>query len=54
LIKLWLQNFTYRAGINIVLFVATAIGALIIAFLTVSYHCLRVARANPLTSLRYE
>ena len=54
LINIWLQNFAYRTGIEILIFVVTAIAALIIAFLTASYHCLRVARANPVDSLRYE
>lgn len=54
LINMWLQNFAYRTGINILIFVVTTIAALIIAFLTSSYHCIRVARTNPVNSLRYE
>ena len=54
LINMWLQNFAYRTGINIVIFLVTAIAALAFAFLAASYHCLRVARANPVDSLRYE
>jgi putative ABC transport system permease protein len=54
LINMWLQNFAYRAGIDILIFVVTAIAAIIIAFLTASYHCIRVARTNPVESLRYE
>jgi putative ABC transport system permease protein len=54
LIKTWLQNFAYRTGIDILVFVVPAIAALIIAILTASYHCLQVARANPVDSLRYE
>jgi putative ABC transport system permease protein len=54
MINMWLQNFAYRTGLNIVIFLVTAIAALAIAFLAASYHCLRVARANPVDSLRYE
>ena len=54
LIKVWLQNFAYRTDVDILIFVVTAIMALIIAFLTTSYHCRRVASANPVDSLRYE
>jgi putative ABC transport system permease protein len=41
LINLWLQNFAYRTGIDILIFVVTATAALIIAFLTASYHCIK-------------
>jgi hypothetical protein len=54
LIKVWLQNFAYRTDVDILMFVVTAIMALIIAFLATSCHCRRVASANPLDSLRYE
>jgi putative ABC transport system permease protein len=54
LINMWLQNFAYHTGIDILIFAVTAIAALIIAFLTASYHCIRVARTNPVDSLRYE
>ena len=54
LINMWLQNFAYRTGIDILIFVVAAMAALIIAFLTASYHCIRVARASPVDSLRYE
>ena len=54
LIKLWLQNFAYKTDIDILIFLVTALAAFTIAFFTVSYHCLRVASANPVDSLRYE
>ena len=53
-IHMWLRNFAYRTDINILIFFLTAITALIIAFLTASYHCIRVARSNPVDTLRYE
>lgn len=50
----WLQNFAYRIRINVWMFVASAVIALIIALFTVSYQTLRAARGNPVDSLRYE
>jgi putative ABC transport system permease protein len=54
LINMWLENFAYQVGINSYIFVITTMAALTIAFLTASYHCIRVARANPVEALRYE
>ena len=53
-IHMWIQNFAYRSNINILIFFVTAIAALIIAFLTAGYYCIRVAQANPVDALRYE
>jgi putative ABC transport system permease protein len=50
----WLQNFAYRIRINIWMFLVSAVIALVIALLTVSYQSLRAARGNPVDSLRYE
>lgn len=50
----WLQNFAYRIRINIWMFLASAVIALLIALFTVSYQTIRAARGNPADSLRYE
>ncbi len=50
----WLQNFAYRISIGIWAFLFAASLALAIAMLTVSYHSIRAAIANPVQSLRYE
>jgi putative ABC transport system permease protein len=50
----WLQGFAYHVELDVRLFVASAALALIVALLTVSAHSLRLARANPVTALRYE
>lgn len=50
----WLENFAYRIGINIWVFVVSGFVALVIAVLTVSYQAIRSSRINPATTLRYE
>ncbi len=54
LINMWLENFAYQAGISSYIFIITTMAALTIAFLTVGYHCISVARRNPINALRYE
>lgn len=54
LLSRWLDNFAYRIEINPLLFPVAGIVALTIALLTISYHTLRSARANPVKALRYE
>jgi putative ABC transport system permease protein len=53
-VKEWLQNFAYRVDINLLIFLAAALLALVIAFITVSYQTVRAAVANPVDALRYE
>jgi putative ABC transport system permease protein len=50
----WLGNFAYKAPMPLWLFAATGAGVLIIAFLCVLYHSLKVSRLNPVKSLRSE
>ncbi|MFW6128813.1 MAG: FtsX-like permease family protein [Candidatus Aminicenantaceae bacterium] len=50
----WLQSFVYRISLEWWLFVISALGALVIAVLTVSFHPLKAASSNPADSLRYE
>jgi ABC-type antimicrobial peptide transport system permease subunit len=50
----WLRDFAFRIDINFGLFVAAAIAATTIALVTVSYHAIRAALANPAESLRSE
>ncbi len=53
-IEMWLGKFAYRTGISPLLFGAVAIGAILISFLTASYHSIKVAHTNPAHNLRYE
>jgi ABC-type antimicrobial peptide transport system permease subunit len=50
----WLSQFEYRVPLSWFIFAASVGGALVIALLTVSYHALRSALANPVNSLRSE
>jgi ABC-type antimicrobial peptide transport system permease subunit len=50
----WLQDFAYKVSIGPSVFVLSAGLALMVAVLTVSYHSLKAALANPVDSLRYE
>jgi putative ABC transport system permease protein len=50
----WLQNFAYRVSLNPLYFAAIGLAALVIAWVTILGHALRVSRANPIHALRYE
>ncbi len=50
----WLEDFAYRIEISWGIFLIAGLTALVIALLTVSYHVVRAALANPVESLRYE
>ena len=50
----WLQGFAYRIMLNPLYFAGAGLAALVIAWITIFGHALRVARANPIHALRYE
>ena len=50
----WLQEFAYRIDISWWVFALAGAIALMIAFVTVSFHSVRAALANPVKSLRSE
>ena len=50
----WLQDFAYRTNIGWQVFLLTAVVAIFIAILTVSFQAIRAAVANPVKSLRSE
>lgn len=50
----WLQNYAYRIDINWWVFGIAGIAAIIIAMISVGYHVLRAALANPIHALRDE
>jgi putative ABC transport system permease protein len=50
----WLSSFEYRIHISIWIFIISSAGALFISSLTVTLQSLKVARMNPLDSIKYE
>ena len=50
----WLNGYAYRIGLSWVLFVVPAVLILFIALATIIGQTLKVARRNPVDSLRYE
>ncbi len=50
----WLQGFANRIPLNWLIFALPSLVVVLIAFFTISIHIVRVARTNPVKSLRYE
>lgn len=50
----WLEDFAYRIKISWVVFIVSALTALMIALLTISFQSIKAALANPVKSLRTE
>ncbi len=50
----WLNGFAYRISLSPLYFLGAGAVALLIAWLTVLSHAMRVARATPIGALRYE
>ncbi len=53
-INMWLGNFAYRTNLNILIFASASLGAILVAFLTASYHSIKVAQTHPAKNLKYE
>jgi putative ABC transport system permease protein len=50
----WLSGFAYRMGFSVWFLLIPSAFTLGLAALTVSYHTVKAATANPVDSLRYE
>lgn len=50
----WLESYSYRADIGIVVYLVAGAAAFVVAMLTIGYQCIRAAKANPVNSLRSE
>jgi ABC-type antimicrobial peptide transport system permease subunit len=50
----WLQGFEYRTGIPILVYLSASLGALFLTLFTVSFQSIRVAKADPVKSLKTE
>jgi putative ABC transport system permease protein len=48
----WLQGFAYSVGFGWLVFIYAAVVALLVAFITVSYHSFKAATTNPVNSLK--
>lgn len=54
LMNKWLDTFAYHIDMNILIYIGSAIIAVIIALITVSTQTIRAAMTNPSQTLRYE
>ncbi|HMB94391.1 MAG TPA: ABC transporter permease [Rhodothermales bacterium] len=54
LMQYWLSDFAYKIELGGSVFAVAGLTALVVAWLTVSYHAIRAALADPVQSLRYE
>jgi len=50
----WMDEFPLKAKLTPFIFLLAGIIALVIAWLTVSYHAAKAARSNPVEALKYE
>ena len=50
----WLEGFAYRISIDWKIFAVSGLGSIAIALITISFHSVRAAMANPVKSLRTE
>jgi putative ABC transport system permease protein len=50
----WLKDFAYRIEVGPLIFVGSALLAIVIAWGTVSYQAFKASASNPVDSLRYE
>ena len=52
--KRWLENFAFQVEVNGLVFVFATLIALLVSFLTVSYHSLKAASSDPVIAIKYE
>jgi putative ABC transport system permease protein len=50
----WLQKYDYRVSIGVTVFIVSAMIAILITIITISFQAIRAAIANPVKSLRTE
>jgi putative ABC transport system permease protein len=50
----WLDNFAYHVSLNWLVFAASGIIALLVTVLSVSFHSIKAATANPVNAIKYE
>jgi putative ABC transport system permease protein len=50
----WLSEYVYRISLSPVFFIAASLIMIVLAWLTVSFQSMKVARSNPTENLRYD
>jgi putative ABC transport system permease protein len=53
-VNLWLQDYTYKVEIGILVYILAGVAAFVVAWLTMGYQSIKAARVNPVQSLRSE
>lgn len=53
-VQYWLQDFAFKISISVKLFIIPVIALMLIALITITFQTIKVARANPVKSLRAE
>lgn len=54
IIQQWLDNFAYKTGVGSVIFILVFLFSMLLAMISVSISVLRLARTNPVETLKYE
>ena len=54
LMDFWLEDFAYRIDIDLSIFILATVASLLIAWITMSYHSILAANANPVDTLKDE
>ncbi len=50
----WLHNFSYQVQLGFGIFILSIIGVMLVGFLTATWQSFKVAKMNPVKSLKYE
>jgi len=50
----WLDSFAYHIDMDVLIYLASAVAAIVLALITVSTQTIRAAMTNPSNTLRYE
>jgi putative ABC transport system permease protein len=53
-VKWWLQSYSYKTEIGILIYVIAGVSAFLVAWLTMGYQSIKAASSNPVNSLRSE
>lgn len=54
LMTMWLEKFAYHVDVGLVTLAGAALACLVVSLITIAYHSVKVAGANPVSSLRQE